>query len=214
MSYSHGVIHVLENLFHDWRIWVYKEHDDNKSWCMQFHLKLRPGTTPVWPGYIETLEEWALLAKLYVRLPVETNSCIFYFTIYFDMERQYPTAEFSITGLKYANGKRMAWNHVTGNEIDAFITETMERHLPRMYKPPHIERPVDVYATNYGNIPEIAVSLFNQHLERILGQRNQKYNVCFYHKVRLCLPAEMPKEMVWEVAKYGFLNHVRLDFVM
>ena len=203
-----GVVHVLENLFYDWTIWTYKANvSRKKAWCMVFQLKMNYGPQAVDSRW--SADCFGLLAKLYMDFP-KTSSPL-QFTIHFDLMEgsriDCRNPMYSITGIEYIDGKRIDWEQFTGCEIESF--DVAMEHLIKVFKPlinPRNGTRTPLYAAMYANIPAIATNLFNQHVERISRERNKKYNSCFYNKVKLCLPVKMPNDVVWEIAKYGFLS--------
>jgi hypothetical protein len=144
---------------------------------------------------------------LYLEVPAATRDDVFEFNIYFELNDRRLNGrnpEYSIVAIKYQNGKCIPWDQFSGAEIDAFVME----YLPMMYQPlstTHLGRPPSFFQS-YLNLPSITMCVFNQHLERITSHRNKKYNADFYRKVALCMPKGVPKEILWEIAVYGFLK--------
>jgi len=230
-------IHVLDDVFYDWTILIYKNKTDVscqenfRQFCITFQLKETPEPEPrnLNPAWFSTEEDWSrFLIKLYVDFP--RHSSVLQFTIYFDVVGDFDSIRddtilntknlnYSMRGVEYMDGKRIHRNDFKGAEIEG-LHIAMD-HLIKMYKPLSFNlaffKTIDLYASIFGgmyyNMPAIAKNLFNQHREQIWEQRIKKHNECFYNKVRLCLPFHITDDVVEEIASYGYLTFNILDYL-
>jgi len=203
-----GCILAFENLLNDWKVIMNKQSSFNKDcnmYCMTFRLKRVPdsNTGPYYTDY------WC---TYYAEIPEETADDLFEFKIHMHItehlvvgeedDHHDPNPDYAIVAVEYQDGNRIPWDQFLGTEIDAIITET----IPRMYQSLYVKPSPILNFKIFQNMPGMAVTVFNQHLERVTRQRNKKYNAALYRKVALCMPAGLPKEMVLKIAAFGFLK--------